>query len=193
MGEIVIKFFSHPFIVGTALLFISKYVWFDKYLFSKQTSEDFHIKKQTIYKIHLIKEKLKVAKFYYDRMINTIELAREDNQRSLEIIIKSLYKMTEKEIQQISPLINNDIPLLHSEINSLIDVYFENKRELHNSFNEYSDALSSVQKFMVGKWLLKNGGLKKSDDFPELNLKNLTDKEQSFIKKILNSDSIFYK
>lgn len=190
VAKIVIRFFSHPLVVGLTLFFIGKHFWLDKYLLSKQALGDFDIKKQTVYKIYLIKDKLKIAMIYYDRMVNTIKLAR-DNQQSSVNTEERLQRVIGEEIKQISPLLNNDILILHSEINSLISIYFKDKKGLHDSFDEYSDALGKIHKFMLSSEWFKNRTFKKSDDFSELSLENLTEKEKSFIEKLLNSDSIF--
>lgn len=176
---------AQPLAIGLILFFVGKYFWLDKFLISK----DLDIKKKIVGKIYLLQEKLETSKFYYDRMINTVKLAQQSSSQNRG---EQLKRATKEEIKNISSLINNDIPiLLDPGIRSSIRLYFKNPKELCNTFDEYAKELEQVRGFMVSKKWFENKTLKKSDDFSELNLKNLTKKEENFIQELLISDSIF--
>ena len=186
--EFLIEFLKNPLVISLIIFFIGKYFWIDKYLLSNKASKDLNIKERIISKILLMEEKVKLSRMYYDRLIYTLKkIHKEDN----EFEKSDLMKIFKQETDKISILINDSIPKLISEIESNIDIYFQNKEKNISNFEKYKNELKKINKFMVEELPGKITSLMKIKDFEELNLENFTNNQNNLIQEILATNTIW--
>jgi len=175
----ILGFLSYPIVTGIVLFFIAKYFWLDKFLLSKKVSKDLEVKEKVISKILLTKDKIVKYRFYYDRLVNTSQ-SRLENDFPVD-------KASElKELEKISIIINEDIPILLSEIDSILYFYFGNGSLAYKDFEEYNTSLKKINDFMIFDFPKVASPFKKIGDFKELNLDDFLEK----MKKLLNTVKI---
>ena len=184
----MIEFLNHPLVISLIIFFIGKYFWIDKYLLSNKVSKDLNIKEIIISKILLMEEKVKLSRMYNDRLIHTLkEIKKKDN----EFEGSNTMEIFKREIDEISILINDSIPKLISEIESNINIYFQNKKEITSNFEKYKNELRRINKFMVEELPGKIHSLIKVGECEELNLENFTDNQNNLIQEILITKTIW--
>ena len=186
---IVFDFASHPLVIGFVLFFVGKHYWLDKYLLAISSKKDFAIKEKIIDKIFLIRNKHKLFKFYYDRLVNTSELTKEIKDQIDSSLLEIAYK---DDMGEISEIINNDIPISQTEADSLLAVYFSHNIELIKIFGKYTAELEKIQKFVVNNFPNdRRLFIERSKSFTELDWNNIEQQEKKLKDVLMKNKSVF--
>jgi len=136
IGNAISYFFAHPFVIAITIFFFSQYI-------VKQIIPD--AKVSSIRKIHEIKNYLKELRFVYDRIVMTSQALkrRMDGGENVEEDGKLVEEALPREVSRISQLVNEKIPLASNELNSDIEIYFDDK-EISKAHQKYNESFFSI-------------------------------------------------
>jgi hypothetical protein len=139
-------------------------------------------KKEVIDNLVLLKEKIKYVLLILDRMVNTRKLI--SSKESVKDFLDALAKY---EVPRLSNTLNEDIPLLDMKITNLLDLYFQQKSEIHTDHDQYKAALKKWHDYIINAIPGEKFNFNtKTSEIPEL---STVDIEEN-IKKLIKSISI---
>ncbi len=163
-------FLEHPFVITGVVFLLGKLI-ISKIIPNK--------KENVLKKIVTIRNLIKETEFIYNRIINTpIDSTPE------------LKKLFEQETMRMSMLVNERIPIKSIQLNSEIEIYFEDKKlqEAHQKFNQ---ELKSIQGFLWEELPRHpDAFIKKLNDIKGLSFSKFTDAEDNLIKELRKARSI---
>lgn len=182
----LLSFSKHPIVVGLVLFWIGKIFWLDKFIISNKASEDTKLKKEVIEKIYQIKNKIKKVVFYYDRTVLTNKAFKKESKVFPINVLKG-------EFSKISTILNDDIPILLSDIKSFLTVYFDSVEKIDSAYDIYEDSVYEIHKFLVQDLMKKEDfGLKRIEEYG-IDFTELHKGEKLLVKNILDSQTIFFE
>jgi hypothetical protein len=175
---------SHPLLIAAFLFYLGKKFGFDEFITSQKTQKSVEIKEKIIFHIIQVLQHLKTFRIEHDRIVNTIEFAKKNSiEYSSELKHETLMKM--------SHLINEEIPLELSNIESSINAYFNGNMNVKNGLHEYFVKLKVFINFATSEYTNVVDFAKKADKYPELGLNDIENNQNEFIKIILKEKSIW--
>lgn len=175
------EFLGHPFVLTILVFLFGLRAW--KYYLDEKTID---LKINIIKKIINIKNKLKYIKFFYDRINTTYQDANKKGK-----LEKKDYKESFKEeLNKISNLINDEIPILEMELNSDISVYFIYNEKIMDKYKKYFNELRKINDHLILAESSKDV-MSKWCDFSLITMDDYDSAENDLIKHINNSATIY--
>ncbi|MDQ5938469.1 MAG: hypothetical protein QG603_276 [Patescibacteria group bacterium] len=177
----ITNFFSHPFVLTIIVFILGNFV-VNKIIPNK--------KEDVIKKIVDIKNFIKEVEFLYDRIVQTAQSIYE---KKLPEELKMFKDELPKEVDKISTLVNEKIPIEKYKLDSEIEIYFKDKN-LTKIYSQFSEEFSNIQTFLVYE-LPKDTDIffKRLEHINNLDFKKLKSLEKNLITAITKAKSITFK
>lgn len=178
---------SNPLVVGIVLFFIGKHYWLDKYLMSKQTSNDFNEKQIIMSRIYLLKRRFQSVEKRYNKLIDAETAARRRGTQ-----LSGEYESTE--LNKIDQITHGEILESISKIEGRIKIYFHDNENVDTCLTKYLKSCEEFQNFWILEFPDGNDLSKRtteSEEFKAL-LDDFNKNEGELIKTIMKEHSIWW-
>jgi len=190
--EFISDFFSHPFVIAITVFLMGKYV-VNKIIPDK--------KQKVVEAIVTIRNLIKEVELIYDRTVFTLkdivkdiknaqsDKERQDAKERAELFQKS----SVEDINRMSDLVNDKIPIEKFKLDSEIEIYFDDKNltKIHNHFN---NEFEKIHNYIVIEFPKQHNDFqKKFTEIKELNFDELKKSEKKLIDIIRSAKSIKFK
>lgn len=173
MLKVIYQTLDNATIAGITTIFTASFIARRSYKEQKKQDKIFKIKEDLINEVLLLQEKMQHALLIIDRVSNSYKITGKTDQEFFE-------QSAELEMQKLSNIINDDIPILFGKITSKIKLYF-NDNPTKAEFSELVIQLNSWHDFIVtGKFSLRQ----RVNEQKGLSSEELTNKIAPLIKSI---------
>lgn len=183
----IIKYLlSHPLVISLILFYLGLKFGFNKFIDAQRAARISEIKDEVIRDILSIQRKAIQFKFYYQRLIRTIKKAEEEKRKIKKTFIK-------KEIDNMSQIINGDIPLLDSNLEAKLKFYFQNSSEIMSAFESFHEKVKKFNDFAVNELFRKEiSELMSKEEFKELKLDKIEKSSKELSSLIQKEKTIWH-
>lgn len=181
LNNCIYQFFNNATVSTVIAIVIGACIAVFQYKKQKQIDRLFLQKREVISDLILLGEKIQYTLFIFDRCANTYEIFCKGN--DINSIKRFIDALKEYEIPKISNVLNEEIPLLKTKIETSISLYFFEEKEIINLHNEFEKELEKWHEFAVNEPLSNiDFFTKKTSEISGLNIKELN----NCIKKIID-------